>query len=75
MILGSKHVGAILNFKQFYLCALVGVLIECLYEMHGATIKKIYINAFCAHLHRYPHTSRCIAEAIYLFLKVISLKK
>ena len=25
--------------KQFYICALVGVLIECLYEMHGATIK------------------------------------
>jgi hypothetical protein len=42
MILGSKHVGAILNvlmYKQFYVCALVGVLIKCLYEMHGATIK------------------------------------
>jgi hypothetical protein len=22
-----------------YICALVGVLIKCLYEMHGATIK------------------------------------
>ena len=25
--------------KQFYVCALVGVLIKCLYEMHGATMK------------------------------------
>ena len=42
MILGSKYVGAILNalYKQFYVCALVGVLIKRLYEMHGATIKK-----------------------------------
>ena len=41
MILGSKHVGAILNvlYKQFYVCAIVGVLIKCLYEMHGAMIK------------------------------------
>jgi len=41
MILGSKHVGAILNvlIKKNYVCALVGVLIKCLYEMHGATIK------------------------------------
>jgi len=40
MILGSKHVGSILNvlYKQFYVCALVGVLIKYLYEMHGATI-------------------------------------
>jgi len=44
MILGSKHVGAILNiflYKQLYLCALVSVLIKCLYEMHGATIKIV----------------------------------
>jgi len=27
------------QYKQFYVCALVGVLIKCLYEMHGATIK------------------------------------
>ena len=26
--------------KQFYVCALVGVLIKCLYEMHGAMIKE-----------------------------------
>ena len=41
VILGSKHVGAILYvlMKKFYICALVGVLIKCLYEMHGATIK------------------------------------
>ena len=41
MILGSKHVGAILYVltQKFYVCALVGVLIKWLYEMHGATIK------------------------------------
>ena len=27
------------NVKKYYVCALVGVLIEWLYEMHGATIK------------------------------------
>ena len=27
------------QYKQFYVCALVGVLIKSLYEMHGATIK------------------------------------
>jgi len=39
MILGSKHVGAILNIlmQKNYVCALVGVLIKWLYEMHGAT--------------------------------------
>ena len=41
MILGSKQVGS--NFKCFnikiYVCAFVGVLIERLYEMHGAAIK------------------------------------
>jgi hypothetical protein len=26
-------------YKQFYVCALVGFLINCLYEMHCATIK------------------------------------
>jgi len=31
------------EYKQFYVCALVGVLIKCLYEMHGATIK--YLNS------------------------------
>ena len=43
MILGSKHVGAILNvlYKQLYVCGLVGVLIKCLYELHGATIKMV----------------------------------
>jgi len=38
MILGTKHVGAILNVliwkKNCYVCALVGVLIKWLYEMH-----------------------------------------
>jgi len=28
-------------YKQFYVCALVGVLIKCLYEVHGATIKRM----------------------------------
>jgi len=32
------------QYKQFYVCALVGVLIKCLYEMHGSTIK---IVEFC----------------------------
>jgi len=46
MILRPKHVGAILNVfsvekKYIYECALVGVLIKWLYEMHGATIKII----------------------------------
>jgi len=41
MILRSKHVGAILNVLIYYVCALVGVLIKRLYEMHGATIKMI----------------------------------
>jgi len=27
------------TLKQFYVCALVGVLIKSLYEMHGAMIK------------------------------------
>ena len=61
MILGSKHVGAILNvlmYKQFYVCALVGVLIKCLYEMHGATIKNRYVlcNSFLFYLsnHKFP---------------------
>ena len=31
------------HYKQFYVCALVGVLIECLYEMHGATIKIVKV--------------------------------
>ena len=26
------------QYEQFYVCALVGVLIKCLYEMHGATM-------------------------------------
>jgi len=26
--------------KKLYVCALVGVLIKCFYEMHGATIEK-----------------------------------
>ena len=46
MILGSKHVGVILNiliYKKIYVCSLVGVLIKCLYEMHGATIKIVYL--------------------------------
>jgi len=32
MILGSKHVGAILNvlMQNFYICALVGEIIKCL---------------------------------------------
>jgi len=30
-------------YKQFYVRALVGVLIKCLYEMHGATIKMYFI--------------------------------
>ena len=39
----SKHVGAISNvlMQKFYVFAFVGVLIECLYEMHGATMKII----------------------------------
>jgi len=28
-------------YKQFYVCALVGVLIKSIYEMHGATIKEV----------------------------------
>jgi len=42
MILGSKHVGGILNvlMQKFYIYALVGVLIKWSYEMHGVTIKK-----------------------------------
>jgi len=34
------------QYKQFYVCALVGVLIKCLYEMHGATIKMVHYMAF-----------------------------
>ena len=29
------------KYKQFYICALVGVQIKCLYEMHGAAIKRV----------------------------------
>jgi len=40
MILGSKHVGAILNVLiKKNICALVGVVIKWFYEMHGATMK------------------------------------
>jgi len=44
MILGLKHVGAILNvwMQKFHVYALVGVLIKWLYEMHGAMIKAVY---------------------------------
>ena len=28
-------------YTQFYVRALVGVLIKCLYEMQGATIKRV----------------------------------
>jgi len=50
MILGSKHVGAILNvlIKKNYVCALVCVLIKCLYEIHGATIKILPIVSACS---------------------------
>ena len=34
----------LIMMKQFYVCALVGVLIKCLYEMHGATIKVYGYN-------------------------------
>ena len=46
MILELKHVGVILNvlMQKFYVCALIGVLIKWLYEVHGATIKKAYEN-------------------------------
>jgi len=41
MILGSKHVGAILIFfmLNFYVCASVGILIKYFDDMHGATIR------------------------------------
>ena len=29
--------------KQFYVCALVGVLIKCLYEMDGAAINMCFV--------------------------------
>ena len=44
MILGSKHVRAILNvlmWKKNYVFGLVGVLIKWLYEVHGATMKNV----------------------------------
>ena len=50
MILRSKHVGAILNVlmqKNFYVCALVGVLIKWLYKMHSATIKTLNLCWKC----------------------------
>ena len=39
------------QFKQFYVRASVGVLIKCLYEMHGATT-KIFITVFTSALNR-----------------------
>ena len=43
MILGSEYVGAILNvlILKKYVCALVGVLIKWLYEMHVTKIKIV----------------------------------
>jgi len=40
-VLGPKHDGAVLMFKfyKFYICAVVGVIIEWLDNMHGVTIK------------------------------------
>ena len=40
------------QYKQFYVCALVGVLIKCLYEMHGATMK---ITCIVAHYSEVCH--------------------
>ena len=42
------------QYKRSYLCALVGVLIHCLYEMNGATIKLFKIvqeyRALCTNI-------------------------
>jgi len=47
MILGSKHVGTTLNdlMYKLFLCALVGLIIKWSYEMHGATMKMVEMNA------------------------------
>jgi len=41
MVLGPKHVGAVLVFLmyKFYISALVGIIIEWLDNMHGLTMK------------------------------------
>jgi len=56
MILGSKHVGAILNvlMEEFHVCALLGVLIKWLYEMHGATIKILNLPVSAPDNNIYP---------------------
>jgi len=46
------------QYKQFYVCALVDVLIKCLYEMHGATI-KIESYSFVSAYRRYIFVARC----------------
>ena len=52
MILGSKHVGAILNIlmqkKKEYVCALVGVLIKWAWNIFGKFVRcsQVYLLAF-----------------------------
>ena len=55
MILGLKHVGAILNIlmKNVSICALVGVIIKWFYEMHGATIN---ISNVCYNINQWIYT-------------------
>jgi len=45
MVLGPKHVGTFLmcKFYKFYVCAVVGIVIERLDNMHDVTTKIIYI--------------------------------
>jgi len=38
-------------YKQFYVCALDGVLIKCHYEMRSATIKTFKITSGEMHCH------------------------
>jgi len=50
MILGLKHVGAILNVLMwnFYVCASVGILSKYFDDMHGAAIRIISKNFPCS---------------------------
>ena len=61
MVLGPKHVGSVFNvfmckFYKLYICAVVGVIIEELDNMHGVT-RKIDIILFCFCISRLPYVT------------------
>ena len=47
MVLGPKHVGAFnVSMYKFYICAVFGIIIEKLNNMHSVTTKKEIFTKF-----------------------------